>query len=248
MKKHLHTNLRLLTIAFFLLVGVQYAFSQARLFAVIVGVSEHQNPSHNLTFAHTDAINMYDFLRLYTTPERIQLLTDEDATYYNVVKHMSRLFSQARPEDVVIFFFAGHGHHDVFQMHDKEKQFSTLQRIFRESNANRRMIFADTCHAGSLRQPGNRRQANPGANVMLFLSSRNYQLSWESSALQGGFFTQTLMSGLRGGADANNDGNVTAIELFKYVNPRVRELSGDTQVPVMWGRFDRDMVILRTRR
>jgi len=247
MKKHPKTNNRLLLLAVFLLMGVPYAFAQARLFAVAVGVSEHQDPNHNLTFAHQDAMDMHDFLRLYTTADRIQLLTDSDATYENVVHHLERLFSQASPEDIVIFFFAGHGHLNVFQMHDKQMNFSTLQRIFRNSEANRRIIFADACHAGSLRQPGNRRQANPGANVMLFLSSRNYQLSWESSALQGGFFTQTLISGLRGEADANNDGSVTAIELFKYVNPKVRQLSGDTQVPVMWGRFDRDMVILRTR-
>jgi uncharacterized caspase-like protein len=52
---------------------------------------------------------------------------------------------------------------------------------------------------------------------------------------------------LRGGADANKDGYITTKELFVFVYPKVKERSNGRQMPVMWGNFDENMVILKKK-
>ena len=234
---------------------------QGKIFVVLVGISEYGPSYENLTYCHQDAIDMYGMLKAYTTPGRIILLTDKQAKHDSIVYYTKRLFSQAQPDDIVIFFFSGHGNANVFFAYDKSLYFNTLQSIFRQTRARRKLIFADACFSGTLRKPGNQtasansnlgRQtasanANPGKNVLLFLSSRSDQFAQENSALKNGIFTYFLLAGLNGEADFNRDGYITAKELFNFVNPKVKAQSDGTQIPVMWGKFNENMVILKPK-
>jgi uncharacterized caspase-like protein len=62
--------------------------------------------------------------------------------------------------------------------------------------------------------------------------------------LHNGAFTFFLIAGLKGGADANRDRMITAKELYDFVRPQVEEQTGGKQIPVMWGKFEDDMVIM----
>ena len=221
---------------------------QGGIYAVLVGVSKYQKQADNLAYCHRDAIEMYALLKDHTPSDRMILLTDEQAKYDNIVYHTKKLFQQAQQDDMVIFFFSGHGNSNFFKTYDKNLNFSTLQSIFKQTTANRKLIFANACFSGALRRPASpttTTNINPGKNVLLFLSSRSNQQSFEESVLRNGIFTYFLIAGLKGEADANNDGIITARELFDFVNPKVRERTNDKQVPVIWGKFDEQMIILR---
>ena len=243
-------NLRLLFFIILLLCGSP-VFSQGKIYAVLIGVSEYANPANNLTYCHQDAIDMYDLLKEHTSAERMALLTNRQATHSNIVYYTQKLFQQAQPEDIVIFFFSGHGGDNIFATHDKYLDFSTLQKIFKSSKAKRKLIFADACYSGTLRQSGNQsisQNTNMGKNVLLFLSSRSNQMSTETGSLRNGVFTYFLLAGLKGGADVNKDEYITAKELFVFVYPKVKERSNGSQIPVMWGKFDENMVILKKKK
>jgi len=229
---------------------------QGKIYAVFVGVSEYEQPYSNLTYCDSDAIEMYEMFKEYTPPERMKLLTDKQATHDSIVYYAKQLFLQAQPEDIVIFHFSGHGNKDVFFAHDKVLYFRDLEEIFKECKADRKLIFADACFSGTLRQPGNKADSGNKTNsgnqntekgVLLFLSSRSDQSSSESSDIKEGVFTYFLLAGLRGDADANKDRYITARELFDFVNPKVKERSNGQQVPVMWGKFDENMIILKLK-
>jgi len=81
-------------------------------------------------------------------------------------------------------------------------------------------------------------------NVMLFLSSRTNEMSRETQ-FQNSLFTIFLERGLRGGADKNKDRQITAREMFDFVHNGVTEASGNKQHPVMWGKFDNNMTIIK---
>jgi hypothetical protein len=81
-------------------------------------------------------------------------------------------------------------------------------------------------------------------NVMLFLSSRTNEKSMETP-FQNSMFTIFLERGLRGGADINKDRRITARELYDFVHRGVIEASGNKQHPVMWGKFDNDMTVIK---
>ena len=81
------------------------------------------------------------------------------------------------------------------------------------------------------------------SQIMLFLSSRGSESSWETSSMKNGFFTTYLLEAFSGKADLNQNGKLTAVELFKYVHPKVVEATMGRQHPVMWGNFNKGLVI-----
>ena len=224
--------------------------AQGSIYAVLVGVSEYGQNIGNLACCHRDAMAMYALLKEHTTPNKMILMVNQQATLEAVVDQTIQLFSKAKAGDMVVFFFSGHGYSDFFCLHNKNLHFSVLQKIFKDCKAKQKVIFADACYAGTLRTEGDQAAlaaSSKGSNVMLFLSSRNNQRSAESPFLQNGRFTYFLLAGLKGGADANKDGCITAKELFDFVYPKVKEDSRGSQIPVMWGRFDKHMIILKRK-
>ncbi|MDR3268347.1 MAG: caspase family protein, partial [Tannerella sp.] len=170
------------------------------------------------------------------------------ATKEQILRVTKELFAQSRPEDVILFYFSGHGNADRFFVHDTDITSNAVQTLFKEANAQRKLIFADACLSGSFRTSGSSSAPPSGGHtdsrVLLFLSSRSDQNSRESSSLHNGAFTFFLIAGLKGGADANQDRMITAKELYDFVRPRVEEQTGGKQIPVMWGKFEDDMVIM----
>jgi uncharacterized caspase-like protein len=236
-----------LSVLFFLFVFINESDIHAKLYAVCVGVSEYEQSLNNLEYSHQDAIEMYEMFKLQVPVNQLKLLTDQQATTDNIVSTAKTLFSQARTEDIVIFFFSGHGDKGCFMAHDKPLYFKTLQSIFKQTKAKRKIIFADACYVGSLRTSKDdttNDHVSVGNNVLLFLSSRSNQTSMEMSRLKNGVFTYFLLAGLKGGADNNKDRVITARELFNFVNPKVIEKSGASQVPVMWGKFEENMTLI----
>ena len=79
---------------------------------------------------------------------------------------------------------------------------------------------------------------------MLFLSSRTTETSLETD-YKNSLFTIFLERGLRGGADMNKDRHITAREIYNFVHQGVIKASGNKQHPVMWGKFDNNMTIIK---
>jgi hypothetical protein len=106
------------------------------------------------------------------------------------------------------------------------------------------MIIADACYAGKMRITSRQNTNYNSQSVMLFLSSRTNETSRETK-FKNSLFTIFLERGLRGGADKNRDRQITARELYDFVHSGVVEASGNKQHPVMWGKFDNNMTIIK---
>ena len=104
-------------------------FAQAgdpRSFALIIGISDYKDPNITpLNFAHRDAEAFASLCispdGLNIPPEQIRLLTNEDASYWHIVDGLDWLKSVAKRNDMVYFYFAGHG-----DMESKELQYGYL--------------------------------------------------------------------------------------------------------------------------
>jgi uncharacterized caspase-like protein len=75
-----------------------------------------------------------------------------------------------------------------------------------------------------------------GIGAVVLASSRGGEASYESEADRNGLFTAALLAGLRGGADADRDGAVSADELLRWTIDEVARRSGGLQHPTI----DRD--------
>ena len=132
------------------------------------------------------------------------------------------------------------------------------------SKAAIKLVFADACYSGSIKneipktttgptkdkEDGN---ISPGSGILkevaIMLSSNKNQTSREFSGINQGVFSHFLIDGLKGAADKNSDNTISIAELYYYVRDNTYDFvrkyskSRGSQTPILFGNFDRDMVI-----
>ena len=220
------------------------AFSN-NVFLLAIGVSDYPGTVNDLTLPTADARSveaLYKTNRMATT----RILLNTHATRSNIIKTANSLFKVAGQNDIVVLFFSGHGIPGGFCAYDDFLLYDDIKAIFANCRSKHKMIFADACFSGKMREPAKNRQRIPSdTNVMLFLSSRHNETSIERPGMKNGYFTACLVKCLKGAADDNRDRKITAKELFDSVRKGVIRLSNDEQHPVMWGNFSNDMVVMQ---
>ena len=220
--------------------------ANAKIYLVAVGVSDYPGNNKDLRLPANDAATVRYVYSKNSNAESV-LLTNSDATKSAVLSKLRSTFAKATENDIIVFFFSGHGTKGAFCAYDAQIPYSEVRQAMASSKAKNKMIFADACFSGKMRQgrKNTAEQSFNNYNIMLFLSSRGNETSIERRDMKNGFFTSCLQKGLRGGADVNRDRVITAKELFSYVSRNVKLLSNDKQHPVMWGKFSDNMVVMK---
>ena len=187
------------------------------------------------------------------------LLTNERAKTDSIKFYMRKLFHKATHHDIIIFFFSGHGYRGGFCPYDYNcypkyaLSYDTIRNIFKECTAFGKIIIADACHSGGLRTNKSTAAADSATlqriigkeQILLFLSSRYNEYSYELFGGKNSLFTSSLVKGLDGAADYNKNGKITAIEIYKYVYHSILNIFPDgKQHPVMWGNFNKGLILM----
>lgn len=218
----------------------------AKTYVVAVGISDYKY-INDLVLPENDARTIAAVFKTHTNA--VITITGKAATRTTILKAMKDQFAHATKNDQIIFYFSGHGYERGFCSYDMRDlrdglSYDDIYAAFRASKAGRKIILADACHAGGLRQSPPSAKPKTSTDVMLFLSCRSSESSIETPRMKNGFFTAYLASGLRGGTDANRDRKITARELYDYVHSSVAKLSYNRQHPVMWGKFCDNMTVI----
>lgn len=223
----------------------------ARTYLVSVGINDYSAFPHKMTDLRLPVSDARTIAALYADNTSVDyaLLLNEKATGERIVKAIKKVFGEASSDDIVVFFFSGHGYPGGFCAYDGKLGYDEVRQAMAESKCENKMMFVDACRSGGMRvdrsASKNAASAAKKANVMLFMSSRNNENSIERTDMSNGFFTTCLQKGLKGNADADRDRIITAKELFDFVHSGVVKLSGDKQHPVMWGNFSDGMVVMK---
>jgi tetratricopeptide (TPR) repeat protein len=111
--------------------------------------------------------------------------------------------------------------------------------------ARKGLVLSDTCHSAGVVMAGRGLMVTTRANVVyldemsrvpagvgFMAASDQTEVSYERDDLSSGVFTYSLLEGLRGNADSDQDGVVTFGELKSYVRDKVRELTDGKQNPI----------------
>lgn len=229
-----------------LILALAPIMSEAKTYLLSVGISDYPGTQNDLRLPHNDAATM-QWLYKENKQAKTVLLMNEKATISNVKTALKNMAAKATANDICIIFFSGHGVKGGFVCHDEILTYSDVASAMSACKSNNKMIFADACFSGAIR---NNRGVSAiydawDHNIMLFLSCRSNEVSIEIPSMTNGFFTYALQHGLRGGADANKDRTITAKELFNYVSAKVKKDSNDRQHPVMWGKFPDTMPVIK---
>lgn len=248
--------LRTLLIALFFISSLP-ALAQNRksnTFAIVIGVSQYEDASiPALQFAERDAQAFADYLQSkaggFVPSSNINLLIGKKATLAAVDMAMNRIMEIAETDDVVYFYFAGHGdientniaklgylltyntppsnyRNNAVRLDDLNNFAHTLSAIKKAKV----VLITDACHSGKLAGKNIRGNFLVGnqlrtsiANEIRITSCAPDQLSNESEAWGGGrgVFSYYLVNGLIGFADKEKDGYVRLGEIKQYVDSSI---------------------------
>lgn len=239
-------------------------FTNAR--ALLVGVTNYVHrdtfpPGPPIRYAHDDARLVRDALLLVGYPrDRLRILVDQQATKQNIEYELDWLDRQLRPEDLVLFFFSGHGSIGSTLM-DKDVAY-LVPHDGRMGNASvgiplgvladslvrlkcrNKVMFLDACFSGGFLHSNHRffdALRRGSGNLTIVASCCRNELSFEHPVRRRGAFTHALIEGLCGMFPGANEGagvSVTAVvdHLTRAV-PAEADFLGQSQYPsfVMMG-------------
>lgn len=234
---------------------------EVKIWAIIVGAARYTHMPA-LRYTDDDAYQIYAFLK---SPEggalpdsQLRLLIDEDATKGNVMTAMRSIFLRADENDVILFYFSGHGLPGAFlpvdyDGYNNKLEHQDIKDILEASKAKHKLVLADACHSGSIlasRKPLNsilqryyEAFEDTRGGTALMMSSKGEEYSLEDGGLRSGIFSHFLVRGLKGEADIDGNKIVTVQELFGYVHKQVRLYTGNVQTPTLTGTFDERMPV-----
>jgi len=239
---------------------------------VIVAISDYVHPSiSDLSFTTNDGEAMKHF---YTSPnggavpeENLSFLQGELATKENIMKTLKEKLLGAKENDMVIFYYAGHGdalgatapkplylipYDFVPTQLQTGIAYTEIEKLFELSAANKKLWVMDACHSGgSLPQlkghfydhlEGLRDQ-----DIAILTSSELGETSLEIATLGQGrglfsyFLTEALVSQSQK-CDSDQNGIISILELYNYVREEVSQLAKEqyyhSQNPQLGGKFN----------
>jgi hypothetical protein len=233
--------------------------SNSDLYIFTIGINNHKNTNYQLNYAVKDA---KDFS--HSINQKAEELFDhvyvnefynDKATKTSIIEQFKTLQSQIDAEDVLVFYYAGHGvmsqniDPDFYlvtyaltnlygsqALLDKEGVSATELLVFSKNiKAQKQLFILDACHSGgainTIASRGASREkaiAQLARNTGTFFltASQDAQYANESGDLKHGLFTYALLEVLTGKDTASStDGKITINEIKTYVDERVPELS-----------------------
>jgi WD40 repeat protein len=231
------------------------------MYVLCLGINRYGDPKINqLGFPVADAQAIADVFRggaaaLYHVND-VKVLTNEEVTPTAWKKSLadlrSRLKDRAQPDDLVVFFLAGHGIVDeATQKYYYVGHDFTLADLDRKNYKDclcwddfaaladvpcRKLVLLDTCHSGAL-QPLRSRDLKAAVRelqadvIFSVTASTGEQRAAEKAEWHHGAFTRCLLEALGGGADQSRDGIVRLDEVVPYVKDAVEKLTSGHQTP-----------------
>ncbi len=225
--------------------------------ALIIGVNKYKYWPQ-LSYAVNDAQGIAEVLQQRFTfdKERIFTLYDEDATRENITEYLAETLSdpeKVKPNDRVFIFYAGHGMTRTLpsgrnlgyivpvdaalnKFHRKSISMTHLQDFSEMIPAKHVYFVMDSCYSGIALTRGGGMQT--GSKYLEEISSRHARQiltagGADQEVADGGpdghsIFTWSLIQGLKGDADLDNNKIITATELGAYVAPLVANNSSQT--------------------
>ena len=214
-------------------------------YAVVIGVEKYEFLNFTAHYIDEDAIRMYNKLIGNNWEEdHVRLLLNENATKNGIKDAIDWLDSMEDEDDIVLFYFSGHGWeipseerengyahivpYDALDWHYSEGVITDkeLDSWLDELESNHVVVILDSCYSGRMFSicEKDRVVLTAGGRFLLCPVS-------ESDELKSGIFTYFLLEGFNGSADKNNDGWISAEEVFHYARMPTFKFSFWKQFP-----------------
>jgi formylglycine-generating enzyme required for sulfatase activity len=215
----------------------------AKKIALLIGVSEYGAGIPPLLSALNDVEAME---RVLQNPNlgnfaQVERLLNPDTVAMRTA--IQKLFKSASKEDLLLFFFSGHGitnddNHLYLATHNTDKDnfeatavdANFIQTQSKSCYSKRQVLILDACYSGAFASGWHTKSI--GVDIKKHLGAEGRVVLTSSGATQTSFtqegatlslYTQYLVEGIEtGAADTDNDGNIQVQELHAYAKSKVQ--------------------------
>ncbi|MCD6573260.1 MAG: caspase family protein, partial [Thermoplasmata archaeon] len=167
---------------------------------------------------------------------------NSEARKSNIESAIRWMDSKEDADDIVLFFFSGHGYGGTAMVTYPWNLFyvSVLDEDLDKLGSKNMVLIFDSCFSGGFQNY----LAQHGRVILM--SAKSNEHSWESRRLQNSVFTHFLIEGFSGSADSNHDGWVSAEEAFAYAKPLTeQEPTPDPQHPQIYDGYPGEVPITK---
>jgi hypothetical protein len=210
--------------------GYAGADGRGRVLGVFAGITAYQE-SNELYGCADDARLLAEAFRgaRLMDPAHQQVLADAQATRAAFMAALATLAQQARPEDLAIVFYSGHGNvqpappedrseldgvDETMQLFDEKVTDTEVAAALAQVRAGTIILAMDSCHSGGFADDF---VTAPG-RIGLFSSDPDVLSDTAEPRRAGGYLSYWLRRGVLGGADVRpRDGFLQAGELADFV-------------------------------
>jgi Caspase domain len=226
-----------------LLTAAPAAHADAVWLALAIGQEEGGAGDARLRYAERDARRMYD---AFTTlgdvmPSRAYLVVNARADAVRQalkeIQGRTRELVAAGREPIVVVYYSGHADGQSLRLRDTLLPHWELRALLAAIPARLRLLVIDACSSGALIRVKGAAVEDPFAlpattieGQVILTATGPAEVAQEWDALGGGLFTHHLISGLRGAADRDGDGDVTLFEAYSYAYDRTLSQSSRARV------------------
>ncbi|WP_451980753.1 caspase family protein [Azospirillum endophyticum] len=231
------------------------ASSAPRLITFVVGIDKYRPAGTQLRFARADATSFAEALRGripvgYDREQSLALSTtlyDEQASRDAVVAGLEALAANAREDDTVVLYLAGHGvivpspkdpSVKLYHFITQDVTAATPEAIFREGlsekdlnrlvsaiSARNVLVMLDTCHSGAVSAGTVDKLYQDMGQRYLLAASSEQEEALDSYDGRNGIFAHAVLEGLKGKALLPGDEAIYNLTLGQYVNRAVPRLA-----------------------
>ncbi len=227
-----------------------------RLFCVVIGIGDyHDEKLAPLKLSTKDARDFAEVVAkkkgLPFSDVQVKLLVDKEASRTDFFEALEWLQQETTPNDVCIFFYAGHGYRDEKDRFYFMPYGGTTDKLYNCFSATdfrnmaedincKLIIFADACYSAALFE-GNRSAATTHFieqlrrtknGMVLYASSASDTKSKEDVEWGNGAFTKALVAAFNGGARQQFDEGLSTQALDAYLYKEVRRITNFKQTPI----------------
>lgn len=213
-----------------------------RRYGLFIGANDGGRDRVTLRWAISDARRMAEVMGEIggIRPQDSYLLSDPtsrdlELQFGHVADRISAEADLVRRSEIIVYY-SGHSDESGLMLGDDHLSYVDLRRLIDAAGADVSIAILDSCASGAFTRLKGGSFAQPfllddGSDVTghAFLASSSAdEASQESDSLGSSFFTHYLVSGLRGAADASDDGAVTLDEVYLYAREATLERTINT--------------------
>jgi uncharacterized caspase-like protein len=227
-------------------------------YALLIGNSNYPIDSglQDLRYPENDIDGMADVLGHKDLGGFNETVKLKNRTTGEIRKEIGKVLSQASRDDLVLFYYSGHGKQDLegklylttsdtfandsIELISTALDIAYLCNFIKQSKANKKILILDCCYSGAVGKAFWKGGPSPfpksfdlARGTYILTASSAVQLAQEKEGDHYGLLTKHIINGIKNGdADINRDGLISMDDLYNYVHEMIGRES--LQTPMRW--------------